>query len=230
MVATPWVGVFGNILIAVFSIAAAFLALRGNRLQILQTNDVEDERRTNSLAAARAVLPAALSQICSSAMNNLRLHFASGHQPIGQQLPAVTEFQPLPESVISPIQVCIEHADGISQERLANVLRHFQVLQARHLGSETSLIEPYQQLADISLPLHNAISQAIGWAVIYALASDAFGFARGTEAAIPSTLQPDRVRGAFLLSGVVLELYPNLQQLLNGRIQGGRVEQDWAAS
>lgn len=221
-----WVGFVGNMVVAGFSIGAAYIALRGNRLQISQTNDIEDERREDSLIAARAVLPAVLSQICSVASNNLRLRFPPDTAPLGSDLVPATVFQRLPDDVIPPLKECIQHADGTSQERLANILRHFQVLTARSRSNQ-SIIEPTLGPTTTTLELQSAFSDAIGWATVYALAEDAFGFARGSKPSIPATLDPARVRSAFLLAGIMLENYPNLEAILNNRIANGRIETNW---
>lgn len=220
-----WVGFFGNMIVAGFSIGAAFIALRGNRLQILQSNDIEDERKRSSLVAARAVLPAILAEMSLVARNNLMLRFQPGHAPVGFSAPPATVFQPLPESVIPGLKECIEHADEIAQDRLANILRHFQVQQAREQHVGVAVIQPHA--TQMTLDLHHAISDAIGWAVIYALISEAFAFARGSSATIPAALNPDNVHGAFAAAGIVSAMYPLLQQVLLTRINENRLEREW---
>src|SRR5690606_10073919 len=71
-----WISFFGNILVALFSIGAALLALQGVRIQTQKADEIEQQRRERSLSAARAVLPAVLSELCSVSLNNMRLHFA----------------------------------------------------------------------------------------------------------------------------------------------------------
>jgi hypothetical protein len=220
-----WIGMLGSFIVALFTIGAAFFALKGNRLQIMQTNDIEDERGRNSLVAAKAVLPAILSEISTVASNNLRLRFQAAHTSSGFGLSPATVFQPLPENIIPGLKECIEHADEVSQDRLANILRYFQVLQARRHFADICLI-PTQTTA-LTPDTHNAISDAIGWATVYALVSEAFPFARGALSPIPSALNPDRVRGAFLSAGIMLDNYPNLQTILEDRIAANRLERSW---
>ncbi|RAX43470.1 hypothetical protein [Rhizobium tropici] len=221
-----WVSFFGNIVVALFSIGAALFALQGNKAQIRQAYEIEEERRQRSLAAARAVLPAILSELCLIALNNMRLRFAEGHQPVGYELPPAVVFQTVPDHCISVLKEVIENADLISQERLSNLLRHFQVFQARRTGTEAAIILPH--VAELSLPAYSAISEVIGWAVVYAMTTSAFGFARGTQAAIPSAVEVPEVRNAFFSAGVVLEIYPNLEQILALRAEEGRLELNWA--
>ncbi|MBK3745872.1 hypothetical protein G3A39_42745 [Paraburkholderia aspalathi] len=224
---SAWVAFFGSIIVSIFSITAAFLALRGNRLQIKQTNDIEDERRRNSLIASKAVLPAILSQICSLASNNLRLHFPPVAAPIGGNLAPAITYQPLPDDLIPAFKECIEYADCTSQERLANILRHIQVAQARRKVPNDYIMQQSVGLAPLTLELHTAISESIGWAVIYALTEDAFAFARGSDNPIPAAIKPERVRGAFIQSSIPLETFPNLVHTLKLRSDGGRLEIDW---
>ncbi|MBM3089266.1 hypothetical protein GFB56_00330 [Ensifer sp. T173] len=221
-----WVGFVGTMVVAGFSIGAAYIALRGNRLQISQANDIEDERRHNALIAARAVLPAILAEMSLVARNNLMLRFQPGHAPLGFHAPPPTAFQPLPETAIPGLKECIEHADEVSQDRLANILRHFQVQQSRlqHVG--VAVLQP--NVTQMTVDLHQAISDAIGWAVIYALISEAFAFARGSSVAIPANLNPDSVQSAFAAAGVVPAMYPLLEQVLQVRIDGNRLEREWS--
>lgn len=221
-----WVGFMGNMIVAAFSIGAAYIALTGNRTQIKQTNDLEDERRNNALVAARAVLPAILSEMAAVARNNLKLRFQTGHSPIGFSVPNPTAFQRLPETIIPDLKGCIEHADCVSQDRLANILRHFQVQQVRENDAGVGAIAPH--LSTLTLDVHHAISDAIGWAVVYGLISDAFAYARGAAPAIPACINPDHVRGAFAVAGITVEIYPNLIQILEERILHGRLERQWS--
>lgn len=220
-----WVGFLGNIVVAGFSIGAAYIALRANRLQIRQTNDIEDERRHNKLVAARAVLPAILSELSIVARNNLMLRFHPGHTPVGFHVPTPTAFQPLPDSIIPGLKECIEHADSVAQDRPANILKHFQVQQARQSGVGIGVILPHA--AGFTATTHDAISDAIGWAAVYGLVGEAFSYARGTATSIPSRIDPESVRSAFASAGVVTGMYPNVDQLMERRIAEDRLERQW---
>ncbi|UVC10174.1 hypothetical protein IHQ71_06095 [Rhizobium sp. TH2] len=224
-----WIGMLGSIVVAIFTIAAAWFALAGSRAQINQNYDLEEERRLNSLIAARAVLPAILSEMITAAQNNIRLSFEPGHGPIGSKLPDATFFMPIPTDLIPPYKQCIEHADPCSQERLANVLRYFQVEQARHRSREIQQLQPALQKVAYTVQMHDAISSAIGWAVIHALIGDIFKYARGSQPSIPMSLDANKVREAFLLAEITLEMYPNLVEILEGRINAGSIERNWAS-
>jgi len=220
-----WVSFFGSIVVALFSIGAAFLALQGNKAQIQQAADLEEEWRLRSLAAARAMLPAVLSEICQVAQNNLRLLFVPGYGPTGYGLPAATAFQPLPQGVIPVVKEVVQYADTLTQDRLSNILRHFQVFEARRSGTEVALLEPL--VTEGPLGTHNAISEALGWAAVYAIAESAFNFARGTSSSIPPSINAADVRRAFISAGIVLESYPLLEQRLEARAREGRLELRW---
>lgn len=225
-----WIGVFGSFVVAEFTIAAAWVALRGNRIQIAQTGYLEDARRLNSLIAARAVLPSILSELTAVATNNLLLIFPDNRPPRGNDIPPATDFRRVPEEILPAFKECIQYADPSSQERLANILRHFQIYEARRGNRTRAVLRPF--LLDNPPPANanelTAISNAIGWAVIHALVADAYGFARRSGVSIPSVVSADRVRGAFLLAGIMLDNYPHLQTALENRIARGRLEQDWS--
>lgn len=230
LVDEDWIGFVGNMVVAGLSILAAYIALRGNRLQLQQANDIEDERGRKSLAAARAVLPAILSQLSSVATNNIKLRFKSDEDDVmsdetDTQDRAPLAFMHLPENIVPGLKECIQHADDISQDRLANILRHFQVQQAREFDAGIGVIEAYAE--KLTMKQHKAISDAIGWAVVHRLISEAFSYSRGTAEFIPPKIRPDGVRTAFSQAGIVLEMYPLLQDILEKRIQSGRLERDW---
>lgn len=220
-----WISVFGSFVVAAFTIAAAWVALRGNRVQITQNNDLEDERRENSLIAARAVLPSLLSEMATVARNNLMFRFAPGHEPAGFRIPRPTAFHRMPESIIPELKQCIQYADSISQDRLANILRHFQVQQVRETEVGAHLIAPSEH--QLTFDNHRVISDAIGWAVVYGLIVDAFAYARGTTSAIPASLNPEFVRHAFDVGGVYLPQYPLVDNILKDRIKNNLLERQW---
>lgn len=222
-----WVSFFGNIVVALFSIGAAWLALQGNKAQLNQVADLEEERRLRSLAAARAMLPAVLSEICKVTQNNLRLRFASGHEVIGLDLPAATVFQALPEGVIPVFKEVIQYADTLTQDRLSNILRHFQVFEARRTGAEIVVLQPLA--TEGQLATYNAISEVLGWAVVYAMTESAFHFARGASSSIPTSVGAADVRRAFFSAGIMVENYPLIEQRLEARAQEGRLELRWEA-
>lgn len=221
-----WVSFFGNIVVALFSIGAAWLALQGNKAQLQQSADFEEERRLRSLAAARAMLPAILSEICQVAQNNLRLCFAPGHEPIGSELPPATVFRSLPDGVIPVLKEVIQYADRSTQDRLSNILRHFQVFEARRTGTEAAVLEP--NVTNRPLPVYHAISEALGWAAVHAMAENAFNFARGTASYVPNSIGREDVRRAFFTSGIMMEMYPNLAEVFELRAQDGRLELRWS--
>ncbi len=220
-----WVGFIGNITVASFSLFAAFFALRGNRVQISQTNDIEDERRQNALIAARAILPAILSEMSAVARNNLQLRFRPGDGVIGDASPHATNFKRLPDAILPDLKQCIEFADKRSQERLANILRHFQVQQAKEMDAGIGVIYPH--IGPATYAETQAISDAIGWAVIHGLVGEAFAFARGGPDPIPSALNPESVLSAFIIADLLVENYPSLERTLKVRISDNRLERNW---
>ncbi|TDW20162.1 hypothetical protein EV128_12790 [Rhizobium azibense] len=220
-----WVSFFGNVVVALFSIGAVLFALQGNKAQLQQAVDLEEERRLRSLAAARSMLPAVLSEICRVAQNNLRLRFVGGNPPIGFELPPATAFQTLPQGAIPVLKEVIQNADLSIQNRLSNILRHFQVFEARRTNTEATIIQPH--VTALALPDYNAISEALGWAAVHAIAESAFSFARGTAQSIPSSISGEDVRRAFFTAGVIIENYPNLEQILETRVEAGRLELRW---
>jgi hypothetical protein len=222
-----WIGVFGNIFVALITLAAAWIALGGNRVQVAQNYDIQDTIRLNSLIAARAVLPVVLAEMTRIAENNLRVNFVSGHGPINDDWPEVTSILPLSSDLIPPFKECIIYADAQSQVRMANLLRHLQVAQSRHAHLPKEKLSPSTELQPWTVDNHNTVYRAIDWAVIYALIVDMFEFARGSQAAIPLKISPEKVYSAFLTAGITIELYPNLELLLDEAMQYDVFEKNW---
>ena len=232
------IGFLGNIFVAIFSLAAALIALGGIQSQIshaskieaerrLHTDNIEEERRHNSLTAAKAFLPSMLSTLSSIAINNLRLDFGPGPTIIGNQLPVAEAYIPLPTDIIPAFKECIQHAEQPSQQRLSNILSHFQVSDARQTSLTTETIQENIQLNETNMDTHNAIKLTIGWAVVHALVNEAFHYARSGKVEIPPAVDPANVRSAFVQAQIYLENYPNVEAILQDRIDGNRLEHDW---
>lgn len=224
-----WISIFGSFLIAAFSISAALIALRGNRIQIDALRDIEEFRRENALAAAKAILPATLSEICRISQANMKLRFHASDLSINLNVIdseeiQTNEFELLPENLIFQLKECILHADQISRNHLSEILRNFQVLQARRITGDKYVLEVNDD--KLSLDNHSAISEVIGWATVYALTENIFEYARGVADVVPK-MDPSRVEKAFLIGGIALENYPLLHNLLTSRIKEGRIENNW---
>ncbi len=209
------ISIIGSLSISIFSLTAAWIALRGNRAQILIAQDLEIERRASDLKSAKAILPATLSEVCRIARNNIRARFiGANHAEI---------YQPLSQALITQISETLRYADPQSSELLANIIRHIQVMDARRGEFDDARLTPDGELTASSL---RAISDAIGWATIYALSESAFPYARGACATV-SRINTDRVRSAFLFAGIHLENYEHLSRALERRIAAGSIETDW---
>jgi len=82
----------------------------------------------------------------------------------------------------------------------------------------------------MTLDTHNAMSSAIGWAVIHAMISDAIRYARGVDDSVASSVSEKDIRSAFTQSEVFLEAYPTLDKIIQTRAVENHLELDWRLS
>jgi hypothetical protein len=205
----------GTIVVAGFSLGAALIALRGVRSQIATTQQIELERRERALFASKAIFAAELAPLFEVAINNIRLHFENVALAVGDPLPPPAGLKIMPPGITGIFKQVIENADPISQDRLANILKHCQVYQARDGMSRHHVIKAFNER--MTLDTHNAMSSAIGWAVIHAMISDAIRYARGVDDSVASSVSEKDIRSAFTQSEVFLEAYPTLDKIIQTR-------------
>ncbi|MBN9068359.1 MAG: hypothetical protein J0H60_18400 [Rhizobiales bacterium] len=222
--------IFGNnsdnyiqtILTSLAAIGAAYLALQGIQNQIQQNFEIEDKRRRNSLLAARASLPLTLSALVRISRSVLRA-IMDGQSLSPKELVDSIE----DPHVLASLTRCIEFADGETGERLSQIMRYIQLVRARfdqkyfigiYLKNETSW----------NIVNHNRTSYIIDWTILIALCNCTFRFARGSEPTVQNSLELNDVINAINTSGVFLEEYPLLEQVIQERSASGRLERDFS--
>jgi hypothetical protein len=105
--------------------------------QINHAQEMEDERRSRKMYAARSMMPSALSALCRYARDcGLALHEALGedsppepHQTI--YLPHSLAVPPIPDASIAILRECLEFGTADIQYRIAELIKHLQVQYAR---------------------------------------------------------------------------------------------------
>jgi len=206
-----------DFLIASFSIAAAAFALESTRRQMRHTQNIEDRKNYNLLTASKTDLPRALADIMDVCRSNIRANFIK------------TERMSIKSSSIDVIKSCIAYSTHENQNRLANILRHIQVAESRN--DSTNLMAIDESIDDPSIQgtgVLNAIDNSICWSVIHALSESAFKFARGACETIPTRIEFERVKSAYLQSHVYLEKHPLVEEILLSRENRGRLEHNWS--
>jgi hypothetical protein len=207
---------------SVVAMGAGYLALWGIRHQVQQNFEVEEARRLNSLRAARASLPLALSDLVSTAQKVLgRILDGTAKSP--EEL--VTSISS--PTVLETISKCIEYSDTKSADRLAQIIRYIQLVRARFDVSHFANVYPPNE-QDWGVLGHNRTSYIVDWAVLVAICNSAFGFARGSVPTIPSQISLADVSNALTTAHVFIEQYPRLEEMIVTRSEAGRLERDFS--
>ncbi len=158
------------------ALLAGFLALSGISWQINSSEEIDKRRLAAERLAANSVLPLALSQMTPVAKRGAEICM---DMHTGQVLNEALTLQiSLPAEVIPAIKEAIKHATPHNGERLANLVRVYQVLFVR---TEHWLQEGYS-------PQLTQYDQAVAWAVLYRLIEDCFDYSRNEVSDIPSSL------------------------------------------
>jgi hypothetical protein len=222
------VAAIGSLLVALLTLSAAWIALAGNKKQLEHATYLEDKRRENSLIAARAVLPAVLSEMMTIASNNLQINFEET-LIVGTKRPFGTQFMKLPERLIPYLKECIQHADSRTQRRFADILCYFSMLESRDdILTREKLTHADSDIRKLSASQRNAIEDAVQWAVTHALIEDTLRFAQGGSNTVSSEIPVGRVRGAFVASLISLSDYPFVEAAIANRVANGRLFIDWS--
>jgi len=114
------------------ALAAALATIRLIRRQINQVTDLEQERRAREEAAARAILPLALSELTEYASDCIKLlvQYVPADGPI-PNVPADYKIPRIPENAIVTLQTCARFADENIVAQFANLLGKLQIQHAR---------------------------------------------------------------------------------------------------
>lgn len=164
---------------------AAILAVAGVLTNIENQNNQASIASSRSLAAAKSILPLALSQMSPIAKRGAEICMSirTGQNTGDTLVPQVS----LPSEIIPAIKEAIEHSTQVNGERLANLIRTYQVLASR---TERWLNEEY-------VPLLQHYDQAVNWAILCRLIEDCFEYSRNEVEGIPTVLSEPNLRRFF---------------------------------
>ena len=163
-----------SMLSALTTLLAAAIAVTGVLRNIENQNSLAEQARQRKLAAARAVLPLALSEfykVCDSHLTRL----SNGER-------TVTEGQPeLSSTSHETLKLVIENADPVTQKSLGFLLMCYQVVVARYHDEQASDPEELETEASIKLAKYSRASALGLWASLKALVAVQFEYARKGE-------------------------------------------------
>lgn len=188
---------------AILSLAAAALTLTGVFANIGNQRETDRRNREKKLIAARALLPASLSQICSVCAAGIRLsaelgagqnrHRADFHE---------TSIHPLrlPDGVIQVFRDIIELTEDRNiSNRIAGILREYQVFFARW---ESEFSQSGRAILRVSSDVNE---RTAAWAYLYALSASLFPYARNEEDTVNYDVTEREIWAALASSGVIFD-------------------------
>ncbi|MBY5976583.1 hypothetical protein KUV39_07995 [Phaeobacter italicus] len=142
-----WTILVGTLLTGIF---AGWAALQSARAQINQVQELENQRNSAKLRAARATLSVALVEFSAFAKYGALASVNPTH---------VREVPMVGLGSINTLKEVIEHADPISIRWLAAILALHQVFSSRQKNENSKLTTPGEWLL-----LHSAIGHCFGYA------------------------------------------------------------------
>jgi hypothetical protein len=207
-----------TLITSIATAATGYLAIRGIREQIQKNAEAEEQRRQESLRAARATLPLALAEVVETSRSILKAIFAGQLEPAEKHLQSLTL-----SGLIETLTKCIQYSDNQSGDRLAQIIRYIQVLRARFDKKYFKSAIPENECDWVKVG-HGRLDYAIGWAVLDALCTSAFSYARGSKEQIPARIEKEAVYGAFVTALLLPEQHPRLVELIETRWTADRLE------
>lgn len=197
-----WVYDWQTLLAGCLAIAAALIGGYVVRAQTQQTAEQERERMRRRHAAARAVLPLALSAMCQYAEECAKVLRQLLDKCSGESLPrevgTAAEFPKVPSSATTELKGMVEVADAMTAAAIATVLSKIQVQAAQLAGFNS-----YAQLDRDSVHVvkkSNIEHYMLRTAEIYARTEALFDFARAeADTASPGPPREDRMTAALRL-------------------------------
>lgn len=176
-----WVEVFGILA----ALLAAVIALHGVQRQIRVQTDQAEAERVAQLRASVAVLPLVLSSFYG--VSETCIEVCLENSAVIRDPSRREEFTRAAEvsgTHLDVLRDCIRFSDPASAAWLSLITRQYQLCVSRY----RSLIEGTHILLDI-----NQHSMAIDWAVLRAVVSHSFEFARGEVDQVALRMSPNEV-------------------------------------
>lgn len=185
---------------AIISLIAATLTLVGVFTNIENQRHLDDEARHRKLNAAKALLPHALSQMCSVCRWGMRYSHSFNYyiSDLGEEPFETLSFSQLKlsDEVISVFRDLIELSDDeILTDRLAGILREHQVFLARW-QDEFSPDAAHKVVSDADIR-----QRTTGWAYLYAITCSLFEYARNEHETLIETVSDKEISSALNQSG-----------------------------
>ncbi len=152
--------------------------------QFEASQNLENERRLRKFAAARAVLPLTLNNLCEYASRcGAALKTMLGHQ-LDEKIPneiEIPDLPTLPKDAIDELRNVVEFGDEQISGAAATLIGeiHYKTVRLKNLWQE------YRAPGHHVTPVSNVESQVLDMALIYARGIALFDYARGETEEVP---------------------------------------------
>ncbi|MFC5392843.1 hypothetical protein [Bosea vestrisii] len=195
-----WLNRYQTMLAGAAALVAATASVFYLRRQIAQADQHKQDQLLRDRAAARTVLPLALSTICEYASQSVRSLYARFN---GQ----AAEMPPIPTIALDQLVATVRTLESRHVEPFARIVQELQVHNAR--------VSDRRELRRLNeLNLHEYLLDA---AEIYARASSLFEFARFETDDLPSELFADQMRSALWSTGAEMDREGPLHAMIDRR-------------
>lgn len=214
----PLRGHLPELLAGLGTVFAAYLALKGISAQIQSNLEIETIRRQSQLEAARASLPLALSELIGVCRKAMMFTYYTDRNAVGA-IEAAKEFT-MPDHALGILKECICYSDVAASSRLANIIRHYQVVFSRTLSSFENPGVGQMRYTHV-----------FDWALVQLLLEDCFEFARSSSDTIPVKISERSFYSTFFrMDGSDFFANPSFMEEVNRRDQLGDFEISWDRS
>ena len=170
---------------ALTTLLASSFAWAGMMMNIENQNKIKNDRRSGELIVARANLNLTLSQISTICKRGIEISMQ--HNVAGLLQAQMLEQLSIHSDALDRLAATIRFAEQQDAKRLANIVRHYQVILSR---SERIIVPNNLHFAEQA-------DRAIDWAVLLFLVEDCFEYARDEAESIPSRISLDGLQRFF---------------------------------
>jgi hypothetical protein len=177
--------------------------------QIEASQNLENARRQRKFAAARAVLPLTLSNLCEYASRcGAALKSMLGHQ-LNEQIPndiEIPDLPSLPRDVIDELRNVVEYGDEKISKSAATLIREIHAKTARLKTLWLEYRAPGHHVTSVT----SVERQVVGMASIYARAVALFDYARGETDEVPGDPKQHDISAALNQIGFLKTEYERI--------------------
>ena len=186
-------GTYGLTVLA--SLFASGLALAGVFANIHHQTSQADQKHQKALAASKAVLPIALTEVTARCRRGIEIrlkHNVDDHLP-QQLLEQIT----LTETSLKILQSNVETANDENEKAISDAIARYAAMTARYGSRDNYFTQRMESFDDVSG--HEGLGAAIAWAEVLLRFENCADYARGKNGVISTSINADEIVRLFEL-------------------------------